>query len=826
MSLRLLLLILLLGWGALFESRGMAKPKVSLQFWTVGSGVEDSDMYRELAKRFAAQTGIQVAITPLSWGNYNQKYMTSMAAAMPPDAGMTNLGSPMEWGSLGGIVALDQAFPEQIESIKAQFFPGTLPQFTFDGHLYGLPTELVTAVLFYRQDVFRRLGLEAPKTWSELQTVIRQLELHDYHFHFGFTRGEQWSLYYQTLPFGWAGVSAGPDGKPGLDWLQPGYQKGVAHALGLWNLHDAVGDGSTDRTVGRFLSDTPDQALGMMVDGNWVASSIQKIAPEAEDKWGVVPWPKADDGQAINVMGGTSYVLFNRSPHKAEAMAWIQFLNSLESQQFMILQRVQREGQASAFNISPVKAVWDASQADFWQRPEFNSQHKIIHALRGILDTFQSFPFLKGKPDTDQIEARILDRMGTAINARLTDEAEARGQSRWQYIKWLASSEGATSRQNMDAWIARKVADEYKTQYPLALSRLQYETSRYKSSYGDIVAHLDQYENRFSVLDFLKWGSLIVILGGGLYVSLRKDLRPYAVSYSFIAAPCLLALVFVVLPMLTSFYLSFTEYHSILPLASAKWVGFKHYFDSLNLADSENVVRSIGKTMVYVSITVPVGIALALCFASLLNNELIGQKFWRFLYFSPLITSSVSVSLIFTQLYRESSLGWLNAILLKFGWITNPILFLKDEKTFLSCVIALSIWHGLAFTILLFLAGLQQIPSQLYKAADMDGANVLQKFWHVSLPGIRPQVFFALIMGLIGSFQVFEQIYMLGGGSGYAGSKFGPNDAGRTMVPLIYDLGFEQFKMGRASAVAYILFLVILLFTILQLRILREKTAE
>jgi multiple sugar transport system permease protein len=171
-------------------------------------------------------------------------------------------------------------------------------------------------------------------------------------------------------------------------------------------------------------------------------------------------------------------------------------------------------------------------------------------------------------------------------------------------------------------------------------------------------------------------------------------------------------------------------------------------------------------------------------------------------------------------------MGWLNAAFLNLGWITNPILFLKDPQTFLACVMALAIWHGLAFTILLFLAGLQQIPTQLYKAAEIDGAGWWQKFWHVSLPGIRPQLFFALIMGLIGSFQVFEQIYMLGGGSGYAGSKFGPNDAGRTMVPLIYDLGFEQFKMGRASAVAYILFLVILVFTMLQLRVLRQKTAD
>jgi multiple sugar transport system permease protein len=798
----------------------------TLQFWVVGNGIEDSLMYRELARNFEKQTGYKVQITPLSWGNFNQKYLTSMAADLPPDVGVANLGSPMEWGSLGGVVALDQAFPEEMAELKERFFPGTLPQFTFNGHLYGLPTELVTAVLYYRKDVFARLGLTPPKTWNELQKTVEKLEVNHYHFHYGWTRGEQWSLYYHTLPFGFAGINRGADGQPTLDWLQPSYQKGVSHALGLWHLHDAVGDGSTDRTIGRFLSDVPDQSLGMMVDGNWVASSIQKIAPDADDRWGVVPWPKADDGEAINVMGGTSYVIFQKSKNKEAAFAWLKYLNSLEAQQFMILERVQREGQAAAFNISPVKEVWADSQAAFWARPEFRDQRKIIEALRGILDTFQSFPYLKGKPDADQIEARILDRMGTAINRRLTAEADLRDQTRWEYIKWMASPAGAEKRKEMQEWIRTQLQLEYQQQYPLALERLQAENARYEQSYGDIVANLDQYEGRKNILDYLKWGALVSMILGLILVFTVPQLRAYRNSYAFIAAPVVLSLIFVVVPMLTSLYLSFTEYHSILPLASAKWVGWQHYLASIDLSDSENVLRSIGKTMIYVSVTVPAGIVLALLFAGLLNNDLLGQRLWRFLYFSPLITSAVSVSLIFTQLYRESSMGWLNAALLNLGFITNPILFLKDEQTFLACVMVLAIWHGLAFTILLFLAGLQQIPTQLYKAADIDGAGWWQKFWHISLPGIRPQLFFALIMGLIGSFQVFEQIYMLGGGSGYAGSKFGPNDAGRTMVPLIYDLGFEQFKMGRASAVAYILFLVILVFTMLQLRVLRQKMAE
>jgi multiple sugar transport system permease protein len=256
-----------------------------------------------------------------------------------------------------------------------------------------------------------------------------------------------------------------------------------------------------------------------------------------------------------------------------------------------------------------------------------------------------------------------------------------------------------------------------------------------------------------------------------------------------------------------------------LPLSQAKGVGLKNYIDVLT---SGELTTSIGRTCLYVAITMPISIAISLIFSALLNNKLKGTKVWRFIYFSPFVTSSVSVALIFAQLYQGTELGWINALLLKFGLIRDPLLFLSDEKSFLYCVMVLAIWHGLAFNILIFLAALQHVPSQLYRAAEVDGAGWFRKFWHVSLPGIRPQILFISIMGVIGGFQVFEQIFMLGGGSGYAGAKFGPNDAGLTMVPYIYNAGFEKFKMGLSSAIAYILFAIIFVLTLIQMRITRE----
>ena len=151
-------------------------------------------------------------------------------------------------------------------------------------------------------------------------------------------------------------------------------------------------------------------------------------------------------------------------------------------------------------------------------------------------------------------------------------------------------------------------------------------------------------------------------------------------------------------------------------------------------------------------------------------------------------------------------------LLFKFLFI-NPIDFLHNTRTFLNAVIAMSIWQGLAFSILIYLAGLQNIPSELYEAASIDGANAIQKFWRITIAMLRPQILFLTVTGTIGALQVFEQIYILGGGSGEAGTKFGPADSGMTMVCYLYRKGFEDFQMGQASAIAYVLFAIIFILT-------------
>jgi multiple sugar transport system permease protein len=304
----------------------------------------------------------------------------------------------------------------------------------------------------------------------------------------------------------------------------------------------------------------------------------------------------------------------------------------------------------------------------------------------------------------------------------------------------------------------------------------------------------------------------LLVLGVGAVLFTKKARKVWP-SYLFVGIPIFMAAVFVFFPAAVALYLSFTAYHPVMPLSTAQFIGLENY---QTLVGESEFWDSIVRTLLYAVMTVPIGILLALIFAFLLNNKLKGERLWRFLYFAPLVTSVVSVSLIFVQLFLSGNQGWLNALLLATHAIINPIEFLKSSTFFPYCVVVVAIWQGLAFSILIFLAALQQVPESLYEAAEIDGASRRRKFWNIAVPSLRPQVFFVAVLGLIGAFQVFETIYMLAGKSGEAEAKFGPNDSGQTLVPLLYHKAFEVYQMGASSAIAYVLFFMLLLLTIFQ----------
>jgi multiple sugar transport system permease protein len=286
------------------------------------------------------------------------------------------------------------------------------------------------------------------------------------------------------------------------------------------------------------------------------------------------------------------------------------------------------------------------------------------------------------------------------------------------------------------------------------------------------------------------------VIGG---VSRRLRRRQAVEGYLF-ASPWILGfLLFTLGPMVASVWISL---HSWNVLTAPTAVGLANYHKAF--FDDPRFWKSLVNTVYYAFVSVPLGMCWALLVAVLLNQKVRGLAVFRTIFYLPSVVAGVATALVWTLLLNPD-FGALNFILRKVG-IANPPGWLLDEKWAMPGLILMSLW-GLGNMMIIYLAGLQNVSEELQEAAEIDGAGPLKRFRHVTLPMLTPTIFFNLVMSVIGSFQVFMQTYVMTNG--------GPNDATLTYVLYLYRNAFEQFKMGYASALAWILFVIILGMTLL-----------
>ena len=284
-------------------------------------------------------------------------------------------------------------------------------------------------------------------------------------------------------------------------------------------------------------------------------------------------------------------------------------------------------------------------------------------------------------------------------------------------------------------------------------------------------------------------------------------------SFLFIAPAVLLFLIFVVGPLIASFYWSFTQYNGI---SAPKWVGLANYRNIF--FNDPRFWKSIRNTIFYTVGVIPIGVALSLLLAIAVDQQIRFKNFFRMIYFIPSVTSVIALSVIWKWLFAGEKYGLINHVLILVG--LKPIDWLMSPTWTLPAIMIMSIWAGLGYNMILFLAGLQTIPTTVYEAADIDGANIWEKFRHITLPLLKPTMVFVVIMGFIASFQVFEQIYIM------TESEFGIGgvlDSALTVVAYLYDMGFRKFQMGYASALGYIVFMVVFAITIISIKFVKTK---
>ena len=272
-------------------------------------------------------------------------------------------------------------------------------------------------------------------------------------------------------------------------------------------------------------------------------------------------------------------------------------------------------------------------------------------------------------------------------------------------------------------------------------------------------------------------------------------------AWIFILPAILGILIFIIIPIFCSFGLSLAKWDLLNPV---EFVGFDNY---IKLLKEYLFYKILLNTVVFALSTSIFGVIIPLILASILNSKIRGSEFFKSAYFLPFITPMVVVGIVWSWIF-DPNIGFLNQILhIHINWLYNPVFAMP-------ALIIVSVWKLIGYNMIIFLSAFSSVPQNLFEAAKIDGANSLQMFKNVTVPLLSPTIFFVIIITAISTFQVFDLIYLM--------TEGGPFDSTNVLVYAIYKNAFEYFNVGKASAIAYVLFTIILVLTLIQWN-LRKK---
>ena len=298
-----------------------------------------------------------------------------------------------------------------------------------------------------------------------------------------------------------------------------------------------------------------------------------------------------------------------------------------------------------------------------------------------------------------------------------------------------------------------------------------------------------------------------------LGISRVKDAwRQYHTMYLFMLPFLILFVIFVIAPVLTAIYLSFTYFNMLEP---PKWIGLSNY--RLLFLEDDIFLIAIKNTLLFAMITGPLSYVISFTLAWFINRLRVRQLY-TLAFYAPSITSGIAISVIFLYLFSNDRYGVLNYLLIQVGLITEPINWLTEQSTIMPVIIIISLWMSMGTSFLVFLAGLQSVPMELYEAGMVDGIqNGFQEVWYITLPVMKPQLLFGAVMAIVSSFAVFQIAAQVSGVPS-------PLYAGHTIVAHLYMHGFIQFEMGYASAIAVVLFIMTYVLGQLSMRLFSERS--
>ncbi len=709
-----------------------------------------------------------------------QRFLCGVAGGVPPDVIYFDRFAVVEWASRGAFRPLDDLIERDWNEPDAihpeDYYRPTWEEPQYGGHQYAIPNSCDDRALYYNEDLLIRAGFvdengraRPPKNWDELKEYAVRLTQRDENGNmrvlgFAPNYGNSWLYMY-----GWmnGGRFMSPDGTrctlndpkivEALEWITEVYDA-LGGAKEVYGFQQSFQGGELDP----FFTGK----VAMKIDGDWTLMLIANFRKDLH--FGVTPAPlpqaEIDKGRKpITWLGGWSYAIPSTAKHVEGAWKLIKWLSSEEA------------------NL--IQADVDAQIMRSQGRLFIPRLHPRIAVTRKIFDRYIfNDPTV---PQRYKDAARIfIDLLPEAYYRPVTPV----GQLLWN--EHVRSMEKAIFHEKSP----KEALDEGTEVVQKQLDRVLHPPTGPRVRWTLVVG--------LYVLFVVAFAAVVYLLYRRRNTARGYFRREWWAGLAF-ASPWIVGfLVFTGGPILFSVLMSFCRYDIINP---AQFVGLANYREMF--ADDPVFWKSLGNT-IYMVIGLPLGLVVGLGLAMLLDTKVRGLSVYRTLYYLPAIVPAVASAILWIWVFHPTH-GLLNAALREIG-VNSPPAWLQDKEWAKPALIIHGLW-GAGSGMIIWLAGLKAIPEQIYEAAAIDGAGPVSRFLNVTLPMLSPYIFFNLVMGLIGVFQIFTQAYVMTAG--------GPVDSTLFYAYYLFNQAFRYLRMGYASAMAWFLFAIIMVLTVVQLKL-------
>jgi len=752
---------------------------------------------------------IHVRLLSMGAGNMDpQKLMTSIVGNVAPDVISQDRFSLSDWASKGAFRPLDDLIErdkgkDPLDPRPEQYYPATWSEASYNGKIYGIPTGADDRVLYYNKKMFREnadklraAGCDPdrpPRTWSEVLKYGRALTEWNpdgtlKRIGFAPNFGNVW-LYMYAFQTNAQFMSAdgkkctidSPEAEEALQFMVDGYDNLKLDPKGPGNGYE-VSKSFESGFLGKENDSFITGKIAMKIDGNWILTDPLGRYGTAVD-FGAAPPPVPDDrynktghykdekDQFVSWVGGYALSIPKGARNIQDAWEYIKFADSTEGRLVSAAAQFVWEHHRGRQFIPGLQANEEANLAIFEKYKP--TDPKFAAALKEHIDLMKV-----GRIRPATFVGQLLWNEHTSAMERACYHKATPKES-------LLIAQNTVQR-DLDAFYS-------KDNYPKVDLNIPLYVAIALTVVGMIVL--------FVLFQRLKLGRL------------AKNEAKWA--YLFVSPWVIGFLALTLGPMLASLFFSFTQYDV---LNEAHWIGLRNYGDMFG-ADRDRVFKSLTNAIYLAGVGVPLGLATGLAVALLLNTASKGMRFYRTLFYMPAIVPTIASAVLWTWvLTPDVNKGLLNGYwthtITPWLGVTAPA-WLNSADWSKNALIVQGVW-GAGSGMLLWLAGLKGVSGTLYEAAGIDGASPKQQFWKITFPQLSPIIFFNTVMGFIGAMQEFDRSYAMKPSSD---GPIGPDDSMLTPVYVLFQNGFAFFKMGYASAIAWLIFAIILLLTFTQFKL-------